>query len=63
MNKGTHHTVAVAVRVEHIPDTDRVFLVFEIIDERFKQNIKSDWTKNIDLELKGKELISYEVYT
>jgi hypothetical protein len=59
--RSLYHTVATAVRIEHIPETDRVFLVFEIVDEQFKQKIKADWTQDIDLELKGKELVKYDV--
>ena len=54
--KAQNQTVAVAVRVEHQPETDKVFLVFEIVDEKFKQKIKADWSKDIDLKLVGKTL-------
>ena len=49
-------TVAVAVRIEHNPDNDELFLVFQIVDEDFKSRIKKDWTQDIDLQLIGKSL-------
>lgn len=52
--------IAEAVRIEHIESTDTVYLVFEITDERFKKEIKKDWTKDIDLVLLGKKLIKNE---
>lgn len=54
--KAQNQTVAVAVRIEHETETDRVFLVFEIVDEKFKQRIKQDWTQDIDLKVEGKNL-------
>ena len=32
-------------------------LVFEVLDERLKQEIKKDWTQDIELKLIGKNLI------
>lgn len=55
--KDKYHTVATAVRVEHESDTDRVYLVFEITDEKFKRKIKDDWTQDIDLKLIDKKLV------
>lgn len=54
--KALNQTVAVAVRIEHEAETDRVFLVFEVVDEKFKQRIKQDWTQDIDLKVVGKNL-------
>ena len=50
-------TVAVAVRIEHIPEHDEVFLVFKIINERFKQRIKADWSEDIELKVINKNLV------
>ncbi len=61
MNKGLYTTVAVASRLEHEQDTDRVFIVFEIIDEQFKQKVKIDWVKDIDLILENKNLQTYNL--
>lgn len=59
-HKAMNHTLAKAVRVEYDQKTDTVFLVFEIVDERFKQEVKKDWTKDIDMKLIGKNLIKDE---
>tara|TARA_B100000809_G_C14869703_1_gene435077 strand:- start:246 stop:434 length:189 start_codon:yes stop_codon:yes gene_type:complete len=50
-------TVAVAVRIEHIPEHDEVFLVFKIVNERFKKRIKTDWSEDIELKVIDKNLI------
>ena len=39
-NTDKYHVVASAVRVEHEEDSDALFLVFEVTDEKFKQQIK-----------------------
>jgi hypothetical protein len=55
-----YHTVAEAVRVEHDRHTDTVFLVFEIVDEKFKSRIKKDWTQDIPLRIIDKKLVKFE---
>jgi hypothetical protein len=55
-----HHTVARAVRVEHDLSNDTIYLVFEVVDEKLKQQIKLDWMQDIELKLIGKELINRE---
>jgi hypothetical protein len=52
-----NQTVAKAVRIEHNPDSGAIYLVFEIVDEDFKNRIKKDWLEDIDLKLIGKDLI------
>ena len=52
--------VATAVRVEHEENTDTVYLVFKIIDDKFKAKIKKDWTQDIDLKLINKKLYEFE---
>ena len=39
----THKTVAKLIRLEKSKNKDDLFIVFEVIDEDFKQRIKSDW--------------------
>lgn len=58
--KGSNHTVAVAVRLEHIPDEDKVFLVFEVVDEKFKKKIKEDWSQDIEFKVIEKKLVLNE---
>jgi len=43
--------VAKAIRVEYDKDKDKLYLVFEITEEKLKRSIKEDWTKNIELYL------------
>lgn len=51
------HTVAKAVRLERDSNTDEVFIVFQVIDEDFKQRIQKHWKDDIELEMKDKSLI------
>jgi len=55
-----YHEVAVAVRVEHQKDTDTVYLVFEVTDDKFKKRIKEDWLQDIPLKLIDKKLVEIE---
>lgn len=52
-----HHVVAKAVRVEHEENSDRMYLVFEIIDEKFKKEIRDDWMKDIELKIVDRKLV------
>ena len=54
-----YHAVAEAVRVEHDRSDDTVFLVFKIIDEKFKRKIKNDWTQDLPLIMIGKKLVEF----
>lgn len=56
-NKSLNYTLAKAVRVEYNSDNDSLFLVFEIVDEKFKQQVKKDWMQDIDVKLVGKNLV------
>ena len=49
------HTVAKAVRLERIQETDEVFIVFQVIDEMFKQRIQNNWEDDVELKLVVKE--------
>lgn len=55
--KPTEHVVAKAVRVEHDTGSDTIYLVFKIVDEHFKQQIKKDWMQEIEVKLQGRELM------
>lgn len=52
----TKETVAIAVRMEHDPNTDELYLVFKVTDPNFKKKIKLDWNADVELKLIGKEL-------
>jgi len=58
--KDRYHVVAEAVRVEYIQSDGKLFLVFEITDEKFKKKIKDDWTQEIDLKIIDKKLAEFE---
>ena len=49
--------VAEAVRIEYDEKTGKLFLVFEVKNEKFKQDIKKNWTEDIEYKLVGKNLV------
>lgn len=50
-------TVAEAVRLEFDENTGKLYIVFEVINEKYKQDIKRDWIEDIEYKLIGKSLI------
>jgi hypothetical protein len=55
--KNYEEEVGEAIRIECDEKNGRLFLVFEIKNEKFKQNIKNNWYKDIEYKLIGKSLI------
>ena len=53
-------TVAEAVRIEYEESTGKLFIVFEVKNEKFKQDIKKNWTKDTEYRLVGKDLVKDE---
>lgn len=51
-----YKTVAEAIRVELDDSNDDLYLVFKIVDEQFKQKIRADWNKDIELVILGTKL-------
>lgn len=49
--------VAEAVRVEYEEQTGRLFIVFEVKDEKYKQDLKKNWTSDIEFRLIDKQLV------
>lgn len=49
--------VGEAVRVEYTEKEGRLFLVFEIKDEKYKQYIKKNWTNDIEFKIIDKNLV------
>ena len=49
--------MATAVRVELNQQTDELYLVFKIVDEAFRQEVKRDWTQDLEVKLLGKDLV------
>lgn len=52
--------VAEAVRIEHEEKTGRLYIVFEVKDEKYKQDIKKNWMKDIEYRLVDKFLVKEE---
>lgn len=50
-------TVAEAVRIEYEESTGKLFIVFEVKNEKYKQDIKKNWTKDIEYKLIDKTLV------
>lgn len=55
--KPNEQIVGTAVRIEWEEKTGKLFLVFEIIDEKQKQEIKKTWTQDIEFRLVDKNLV------
>ena len=55
--KPSDKVVAEAVRIEYEKNTGKLFLVFEITDEKYKQDIKRDWTSDIEFRIIDKHLV------
>lgn len=49
--------LAEAVRIEYEEHTGKLFIVFEVKDEKFKRDVKSNWTKDIQYRLIDKGLV------
>jgi hypothetical protein len=55
--KNYEEILAEAVRIEYEEKTGKLYLVFEVINEKLKQDIIRDWTKDIEFRLKDKQLV------
>lgn len=55
--KNYEEILAEAVRIEYEEKTGKLYLVFEVINEKLKQDIIKDWTKDIEFRLKDKHLV------
>lgn len=49
--------IAEACRIEFEEKTGKLFIVFEVTNEKHKQDIKKNWTKDIEFRLVDKSLI------
>lgn len=52
--------VAEAVRIEYEEKTGKLFIVFEVKNEKYKQDIKKNWTKDIEYKLVDRALVIEE---
>jgi hypothetical protein len=55
--KATEEVMGEAVRVEVEEKTGRLFIVFEITNEKYRQEVKNNWTNDIEFRLIDKKLI------
>jgi hypothetical protein len=49
--------LAEAVRIEYEEKTGKLFIVFEVKNEKFKQDVKKNWTKDIEYKLVDRQLV------
>jgi len=54
------HTVAKAIRLECVQETGDVFIIFQIVDEKFKKRIKDEWMDEVEMRLINKDLVLKE---
>lgn len=52
--------VAEACRIEYEEKSGKLYIVFEVKDEKYKQDIKKNWTKDIEFRLVDKSLVESE---
>ncbi len=55
-----HEIVGEAVRVEFEEKTGKLYLVFEIKNEKYKQDIKKNWTDDIEYKIIDRNLVIEE---
>lgn len=55
--KNYEEVIAEASRIEYDEKTGRLFIVFEVKNEKFKQDIKKNWHQDIEYRLIGKDLV------
>ncbi|HWZ22488.1 MAG TPA: hypothetical protein VNW06_07515 [Cytophagaceae bacterium] len=46
-----------AARIEYEEKTGKLFLVFEIVSERHKQDIRTNWVQDIEYKIIDKKLV------
>jgi len=55
--KPNEEVVGEAVRIEYEEKSGKLFLVFEIVNEKYKQDIKKNWTQDIEYKLVDRCLV------
>jgi hypothetical protein len=56
--KNYEKIIAEAVRIEFEQKTGELFIVFKVLDGKFKEDIKNNWTKDIEYRLIDRSLVS-----
>jgi hypothetical protein len=49
--------VAEAVRIEYEEKSGKMYIVFEVKDEKYKQDLRKTWTKDIEFRLVDRFLV------
>ena len=55
--KNYEQIIGEAVRIEYNEQNGKLFIVFEITNPQSKQDIKKNWTQNIEYKIVDKHLI------
>lgn len=55
--KMQNKVVAEAIRIEYEEQTGKLYIVFEVKDEKYKQDLKKNWTEDIEFRLIDKLLV------
>ena len=55
--KSNEQIIGEAVRIEYSEHDGKLFLVFEIKNEKYKQDIKKNWTSDIEYRLIDRSLV------
>jgi hypothetical protein len=55
--KPNDQTIAEACRIEYEEKTGKLFIVFEVINEKHRQYIKNNWANDIEFRLIDKSLV------
>jgi hypothetical protein len=57
MAKESKEVIGEASRIEFDEKTGKLYLTFEITNLKYKQDIKANWTKDIEFKIINKQLI------
>ena len=55
--KNYEEVIGEAVRIEYIENEGRLFIVFEITDEKHRQDIKCNWYHDIEYRIVDRKLV------
>lgn len=58
--KNYEKIIGEAVRIEYSEQDGKLYIVFEIVDPQSRQEMKKNWTKDIEYKIVDKKLVSYE---
>jgi hypothetical protein len=58
--KDNYEEVATAIRVELDEETDKLYIVFEVTEQKYKQFIKRHWSDDILFKVINKKLVIFK---